>query len=69
MFLGTISFAILYLGMTTRFCAQILMLDQLLAEKGTTHYAVALAQKPAEQLKTSLWRRMLGWVTRLKTYG
>lgn len=48
---------------------QILMLDQLLAEKGTTQYAVALARKPAERSTTSRWRRMPGWIKRLRTCG
>jgi hypothetical protein len=38
---------------------QILMLDQLLAERGTTQYAVALTQKPAKPLTASRWQQML----------
>jgi hypothetical protein len=44
---------------------QILMLDQLLAEKGTTQYAVALAQKPAKVATASRWRKMLSWAVHL----
>jgi hypothetical protein len=38
---------------------QILMLDQLLAEKGTTQYAIALAHKPAKLSTASRWRQIL----------